>query len=77
MNRQVNQKGYLIDEQGNIISKSKDLIWRKNEIIDDEPPKFFDFSEFSINWILGKVNDDFRINPAKNLMSDLKNRKIN
>jgi hypothetical protein len=66
LNRKVNKKGYLIDEKGNIINKSKDIIWRKIEIIDDEPPKLFDFSEFSINWILGKVNGDLRINPDKN-----------
>jgi hypothetical protein len=77
LDREVNSKGYLIDSEGNIISKNKELIWNLNELYDDEPPKIFEFTEFSIDWILGKVNEDLRINPDKNIKYDKENRKIN
>ena len=73
----MNSKGYLIDEEGNIINKNKELIWKKNELFNDEPPKIFEFTEFSIEWILGNVNDNLRINPDNNIKYDLENRKIN
>lgn len=56
--RRTNSKGYLVDEEGNIIDKGGELIWRSHELINDEPMKIFEFTEFSINWVKGHLDHD-------------------
>ena len=75
--RKVNIKGYLIDEDGSIINKNGDIIWRKHELMDDEPMKIFEFTEFSLNWIRGHLDRDITQNPKHDDEVDLDGRLIN
>ena len=77
--RKVNSKGYLLDERGNIIDKSfpPNIIWRSHELMYNEPPKIFRFTEFSINWIKGLVDHDVTQNPKHDDEFDLEGRRIN
>ena len=75
--RKVNSKGYLVDERGNIIDKDGNIIWRSHELMYNEPPKLFCFSEFSLNWIKGHLDRDVTINPRHDDEYDLDNKPIN
>lgn len=77
LGRKVNTKGYLLDERGNIIDKDGQLIWRTHELMYNEPPKIFAFTEFSLNWIRGNMNHDVTRNPKHDDEYDLDGRKIN
>lgn len=55
LGRLVNATGYLIDDSGNIVRYDNDgkqkvmfFFW---EIMFQEPPKLFEFTEFDIRWI--------------------------
>ena len=50
----VNATGYLIDEAGNIVRYTKgerEIMFYFWEIMYQEPPKLFEFTEFDIGWI--------------------------
>ena len=51
LGHKVNPKGYLLDRFGNIINKNKEIIWRSHELMYNEPPKIFAFTQFSTLWI--------------------------
>ena len=44
-------QGYLIDEKGNIINHSNKIIFKKKELLFNEPPKIFAFTDFDIKWV--------------------------
>ena len=75
--RKVNSKGYLLDKPGNIIDKSGRIIWRSHELMYNEPMKIFPFTEFSINWIMGNLDRDVKLNPKHDDEFDLNGRRIN
>jgi len=75
--KKVNTKGYLLDARGNIIDKEGNIIWRSHELMYNEPPKIFAFTEFSMNWIRGNLNHDVTRNPKHDDEVDLDGRKIN
>jgi len=75
--RKVNSTGYLLDERGNIIDKSGNIIWRSHELLYNEPPKIFPFTEFSINWIKGTLDRDVTQNPRHDDEYDLEGQRIN
>ena len=61
--RMVNAAGYLINEHGSIVNKQGKVIFNFWEVLFNEPPKFFSFTEFSIDWIKGSLNRDVTKNP--------------
>lgn len=75
--RRVNSKGYLLDDRGNIIDKSGSIIWRSHELMYNEPPKIFPYSEFSMNWIKGNMDRDVTKNPKHDDEFDLDGHRIN
>ena len=75
--RKVNTTGYLLDDRGNIIDKQGNIIWRSHELMYNEPPKIFAFTEFSINWIKGRLDKDVTLNPRHDDKYDLDGRLIN
>lgn len=66
-----------MDSRGNIIDKRGDIIWRSHELLFNEPPKIFPFTEFSINWIMGTLGHDVRKNPRHDDEFDLEGQRIN
>merc|ERR1712070_803193 len=60
----VNPKGYLLDKTGNIVNKRGDVIWRSHELMYNEPPKIFKFTQFSKLWIQGYLDRDVTLNQA-------------
>lgn len=77
LGRKVNSKGYLLDERGNIIDTKGKVVWRSHELMYNEPPKIFPFTEFSMNWIRGNLGRDVTKNPKHNDEFDLDGRRIN
>jgi len=74
----VNANGYLIDIKGNIIDKhSGQPLFKYYELMFQEPPKIFDFTEFDISWIKGRMNYDVTKNKRHNDEYDLDGRRIN
>lgn len=57
--RRVNDKGYLIDTDGNIVDREGKVIWVKEHLKNGEFPKIFLFTKFNIDNILG----DFEMSP--------------
>lgn len=54
LGRLVNATGYLIDDAGNIVKyvdKERKIMFYFWEILFQEPPKLFEFTEFDIRWI--------------------------
>jgi hypothetical protein len=66
MGRLVNEKGYLIDENGNIIDKEKKKMFEKKYLKNGEFPKIFPFTKFNIKRIQG----DFEMDPLGNPILD-------
>ena len=75
--RLVNGLGYLIDERGNIVNEKGKVMFNFWELMFQEPPKIFDFTEFDINWIKGTLNHDVTKNPRHDDEYDLEGRLIN
>jgi hypothetical protein len=75
--RKVNPKGYLLDLRGNIIDRDGNLVWRSHELMFNEPPKIFPFTQFSINWIRGNLDRDVTRNPKHDDEFDLDGARIN
>lgn len=59
LGRRVNEKGYLTDNDGNVIDKNGRRIWKAKELKSGEFPKIFLFTKFNINNITG----DFEMSP--------------
>ena len=51
LGRAVNEKGYLIDEQGNIIDINQRQIWKRTDLKNGEFIKIFPFTKFNIQRI--------------------------
>ena len=75
--RLVNASGYLIDEKGNIVTEKGRVVFNFWEILFQEPPKLFEFTEFDIGWIKGTLDRDVTKNPLHDDEYDLEGRKIN
>lgn len=59
------------------MDKDGELIWRSHELVNDEPMKIFEFTEFSLNWIKGHLDHDVTQNPQHDDEFDLDGRRIN
>ena len=71
LGRQVNAVGYLIDPNGNIIHKKDgSIVWNFWELIHNEPPKIFPFTEFSLSWIRGHFKPNGKPKRHKNTKDD-------
>ena len=75
--RLVNASGYLIDKKGNIVNEKNKVMFNFWEIMFQEPPKIFDFTEFDINWIKGNLDRDITKNPRHDDEFDLDGKMIN
>lgn len=75
--RLVNATGYLIDTKGNIVKKNNEIVFNFWEILFNEPPKIFHFTEFSLEWIKGCLDRDVTKNPFHDDEQDLLGRSIN
>lgn len=74
--RMVNPAGYLIDAKSNIINKEGKVVFNFWEVLYNEPPKLFSFTEFSLEWITGDL-DPSNLPPYDDLTTDLQGRPIN
>ena len=64
--RRVNEKGYLIDSDGNIIDREGKRIFVKEHLKNGEFPKIFLFTKFNIDNITG----DFEMSPLSEPILD-------
>lgn len=51
LGRQVNERGYLIDKDGNIIDINGKIIWSKKDLRSGDFVKIFPFTKFNIKRI--------------------------
>jgi hypothetical protein len=75
----VNANGYLIDDRGSIINNKGETIWMFWELLNQEPPKIFSFTQWTTNWIKGNY-DPRRIlgfDPKEDFLYDDDKRLIN
>lgn len=77
LGRIVNAAGYLIDDKGNIVNDKHHIIFHFWEIMYQEPPKLFSFTEFDIDEIKGTLDRDVTKNPRHDDEFDLDGRMIN
>ena len=77
LGRRVNAQGYLIDHAGNIINNKGKVMFNFWELLYQEPPKIFKFTEFDVRWIKGNLAHDVTKNPKHNDEFDLDGRAIN
>jgi hypothetical protein len=54
----VNSKGYLIDDEGNVIDKEYRVIFEKRHLENDEIPKLFPFTKFNQKSVQGRFEVD-------------------
>ena len=84
LGRPVNQKGYLVDKDGNVISSEGGKVMFENYTLskDGEIPKLFSFLKFNLD----EVRGDYEMDPLGNPMLtkgkdgtflDTKGRKVN
>ena len=82
LGRRVNQKGYLVDNDGNVIDKNGKRIWKAKELKHGEFPKIFLFTKFNI----ANITSDFEMSPltdpilekdANGRLVDRKGRHVN
>ena len=64
--RKVNPKGYLVDDEGNLIDREGRKIWQKEHLKNGEPPKYFLFTKFDID----KITGDFELSPLSEPILD-------
>jgi len=64
LGRRVNDKGYLIDEQGNIIDINGTKLWRREHLKNGEFPKIFPFTKFNIKRVQGDFDADQQGKPV-------------
>ena len=69
MGREVNEKGYLIDIDGNIIDREGKRIFVKEHLKNGEFPKIFLFTKFNVDNITG----DFELSPLSEPILDQDN----
>lgn len=74
LGRPINSRGYLVDENGNVIDKDGRPIFYKDQLEDDEIPKILPFTKFNLKNVLG----DFEMDPLGNpiLDKDAKGNKV-
>lgn len=82
LGRRVNEKGYLVDESGNIVGKDGRKIFEAKHLKNGEIPKIFPFTKFNINNVLGTFEMDPAGNPilgknAKGELIDTDGRRVN
>lgn len=58
LGRQVNERGYLIDKDGNIIDINGKIIWSKKDLRSGDFVKIFPFTKFNIKRIQGDCDID-------------------
>lgn len=51
LSRLVNEKGYLVDKDGNIIDISQRVIWNKKDLKNGDFIKIFPYTRFNIKRI--------------------------
>lgn len=66
LGRPINSKGYLCDDQGNVIDKDGKQLFEFKHLYEDDIPKIFPFTKFNIKNILG----DFEMDPIGNPILD-------
>ena len=66
LGRKINDKGYLIDEFGNVIDKDGREIFEAKHLSNGEIPKIFPFTKFNVKNVLG----DFEMDPLGNPILD-------
>lgn len=80
--RRVNNRGYLVDDFGNVIDKDGRQIFESKHLENDEIPKIFPFTKFNIKNVMG----DFEMDPlgvpildrdAQGNLIDNQGRKVN
>jgi hypothetical protein len=54
----VNDRGYLINDNGDIINKGNKIIFDKSQLKNGEIPKIFPYTRFNINMIKGNYEED-------------------
>lgn len=54
----MNDKGYLVDNDDNIIDKNGKLLFPKSCLLSNEFPKIFPFTKFNPNRITGDIERD-------------------
>ena len=59
----VNERGYLIDESGNIVDRDRKKMFEARFLKNGEFPKIFPFTRFNIKRILGNFEMDPLGNP--------------
>lgn len=76
MGRLVNEKGYLVDQNENIINKEGKKIFDKKHLKQGEIPKIFPFTKFKVKNVMGNFEMDPLGNPIldKNANGDLLDR---
>ena len=67
----------MVDDKGNIVNKDGKVIFHFWEVLYNEPPKIFSFTEFSLEWIKGTLDRDVTKNPFHDDEFDLGGRRIN
>jgi hypothetical protein len=82
LGRAVNEKGYLIDEQGNIIDINQRQIWKRTDLKNGEFPKIFPFTKFNIQRIQGDFDSNTNGTPvlkknSSGQFTDKKGRLVN
>ena len=79
LGRPVNANGYLIDSQGNIINYKQERIWNFWELLYQEPPKIFQFTQWSLDWIRGNLvkGRELKFEENQDQLYDLDHRMIN
>ena len=63
LGRRINDKGYLVDDAGNVIDREGRLIFEKKFLKNGEVPKFLPFTKFNIKSIMGSFEMDPLGNP--------------
>lgn len=58
LGRLVNEKGYLLDKDGNIIDISQKVIWNKKDLKHGDFIKIFPYTRFNVKRIQGDCDKD-------------------
>jgi len=66
LGRRVSDKGYLIDEAGNVVDRDQKVIFKKCELKNGEFPKIFSFTKFNIKTIMGDFDTNANGQPQLN-----------
>ena len=59
LGREVNQRGYLVDKDGNVINQDGEILFYKHQLNEDgDIPKIFSFTYFNQSDVMGKYQID-------------------